>query len=281
MQVHIFPGQGAQFKGMGKDLFDDFKTLTAKASSILDYDLAQLCLEDPESKLTDTRYTQPALFTVCFLSWIKHYEDSSIQPDVFAGHSLGELTALCLSNVIDFEQALELVRLRGELMSKANGGGMLAIIGDTVAEVGGIIQKYPDVYIANFNTDNQIVVSGEVSSIDALQDDLKNQPWQVVRLVVGGAFHSGLMVDAATEFRRALNDIELRAPTVPVIANLTALPYPHDSDEIKDILSQQICSPVKWAESIRYIRKFAANDGAEYEEFGPRQVLSGMMSEIA
>jgi len=281
MQIHIFPGQGAQFKGMGADLFADFRTLTDKASSILGYDLADLCLNDPDGNLVKTQYTQPALLTVCFLEWIKHFEETDCQPDMLAGHSLGEITALCVADVFNFDGALKLVKHRGELMSLAKGGGMLAVIGQGIDDVESAIQDYPHVSVANYNSDEQVVVSGEQSMIQGLYETLQARKWSVMKLAVGGAFHSELMKDAAVDFRKALDTVSINGPSIPVVANLTAKPYPESADKIRDILSDQIYSPVRWTDTIRHIRSRAANDeSVEFSEFGPKKILTGLQKNI-
>lgn len=278
METHIFVGQGAQFKGMGADLFSDFRTLTAIASDVLDYDLAETCLNDPDRRLTSTDVTQPALYAVSMMQWVRHFEETGTDPALVAGHSLGEYAALTVAGVFDFRTGMRLVQKRGALMAAAKNGAMLAVLGDDQPLIQQIVARYDAIDIANLNTDQQMVVSGDVAQIEAVHPVLQQAGFQVVRLVVGGAFHSALMADAATEFRAFLDGVALQAPRIPVIANLTAIPYPDDPIAIRDLLGDQIRSPVLWADSVRYAR---AQGAGEFREFGPKPVLTGMLKHIA
>lgn len=278
MKTHIFVGQGAQFKGMGEALFGDFLTLSRTASDVLGYDLAETCLNDPENRLTFTDVTQPALYSVCMMEWIRQFEETGEDPTLVAGHSLGEYAALTVAGVFDFRTGLELVKKRGALMAKAKGGGMLAVLGKDQDKVAEVIAQFDEVDIANLNTDEQLVVSGAVDQIDKAHPALEQAGFTVIRLKVGGAFHSQLMAPAAREFRTFLNDFEFAAPKIPVIANLTAKPYEADADAIRDTLCAQIHSPVRWAETVRYARAEGAGD---FQEFSPKPVLTGMLAKIA
>ena len=278
METHIFVGQGAQFKGMGADLFSDFRTLTTVASDVLGYDLAETCLKDPDRRLTSTDVTQPALYAVSMMQWVRHFEETGADPALVAGHSLGEYAALTVAGVFDFRTGMRLVQKRGALMASAKNGAMLAVLGADQPRVRQIVERYDAIDIANLNTDQQMVVSGDVAQIEAAHPVLQEAGFQVVRLVVGGAFHSALMADAAAEFRACLDGVALQAPRIPVIANLTAAPYPNDPALIRDHLGDQIRSPVNWADSVRYAR---AQGAGEFREFGPKSVLTGMLKHIA
>lgn len=276
--MHIFPGQGAQFKGMGRDLFSDFKTLTGIAGEVLGYDLARTCIDDPDNRLVSTDVTQPALYTVCMMTWIRNLEQTGEEPIMVAGHSLGEYAALTVAGVFDFADGLALVSRRGALMAQAEGGGMLAVLGDGQERIATIIGDYDALDLANLNTDRQSVVSGRVDQIEAVHPVLQREGYQVIRLQVGGAFHSRLMSDAAQAFRSALDTVTMRPPQIPVIANRTARPYPEDAAGIRDNLAEQIRSPVQWAESIRFMRR---EGGGNFAEFGPKPVLKPMLEAIA
>lgn len=278
METHIFVGQGAQFRGMGADLFEDFQTLTATASEVLGYDLAETCLTDPGGRLTSTDVTQPALYAVSMMQWVRHFEETGTDPVLVAGHSLGEYAALTVAGVFDFRTGMRLVQKRGALMAAARNGAMLAVLGPDQARIRDIVAGYDAIDIANLNTDQQLVVSGDVAQIEAAHPVLQQAGFQVVRLVVGGAFHSALMADAAAEFRAFLETIPLQAPRIPVIANLTAAPYPDDPATIRDLLGDQIRSPVRWADSVRFAR---AQGAGNFREFGPKPVLTGMLKHIA
>lgn len=280
MIAHMFPGQGAQRRGMGEGLFEDFRTLTASASEVLGYDVRELCEHDPQGRLGDTRYTQPALFTVCMMAWIRQFERTGIEPDIVAGHSLGEITALAVAGVFDFRTALALVKLRGELMAEARGGAMLAVLDAPRAELEEALSGYPEVCVANENTDSQLVVSGELAQVEALEPTLGERRWRAVRLPVSGAFHSSLMVEPARRFREALDRIEPRAPSVPVVANATARPYPTEPDALRDTLAMQMRSPVRWSDSVRYIRRQSIDGDGEFHEFGPGRVLTEMLPKV-
>lgn len=278
MKTHIFVGQGAQFKGMGKTLFSDFLTLTRTASEVLGYDLAETCLNDPQNRLTSTDVTQPALYAVCMMEWIRQFEETGEDPALLAGHSLGEYAALTVAGVFDFRTGLELVQKRGALMAQARGGGMLAVLGRDQDRVGEAIAAFDEVDIANLNTDEQLVVSGAVEQIEKAHPVLEKAGFQVIRLQVGGAFHSRLMEPAAREFRSFLDGYDFAAPKIPVIANLTAQPYGSDPAAIRETLCAQIHSPVRWAETVRYARSEGAG---RFQEFSPKPVLSNMLAKIA
>lgn len=275
--MHLFPGQGAQFKGMGRELFTDFKTLTGIAEEVLGYDLARTCIDDPENRLVSTDVTQPALYTVCMMTWIRHLEETGEEPIMVAGHSLGEYAALTVAGVFGFTDGLALVKQRGALMAQAEGGGMLAVLGEGQERIAAIIDDYDALDLANLNTDRQSVVSGRVDQIETVHPLLQREGFQVVRLQVGGAFHSRLMAAAAEAFRATLDTVAMKRPEIPVIANRNASPYPDDAPGIRENLAAQISSPVRWADSIRFMRR---EGGCRFSEFGPKPVLTPMLESI-
>lgn len=277
MAAFVFPGQGSQHKGMGSHLFDQYAALTEIADDILGYSIKQLCLEDPGKQLGETRYTQPALYVVNALSYLKKLKESDNPPDYVAGHSLGEYNALLAAGAFDFETGLLLVKKRGELMSRVTGGGMAAVIGLSRDKVESAlwINSIKGVEIANFNTPSQIVLSGSRDVIKKIGFLFENEGAIYVVLNVSGAFHSSYMAPLAREFGEYLDNFSYGGIRIPVISNYTARPY--RQQEIKKNLTEQIASPVKWAESITYIM---SQGQTIFEEVGPGNVLTGLIKKI-
>ena len=279
MLAYIFPGQGAQVVGMGKELLNDFVTLERKASEILGYSIKSLCLDDPHKSLNNTAYTQPALFTVNALTYIKHFENTGVDPDYLAGHSLGEYNALFAAEVFDFPTALRLVQKRGELMAKARDGGMVAVVGSDLSGVVEVIKgEAPNIDIANYNSDVQLVLSGPKDELNSIQELVESKGCRFIPLAVSAAFHSRYMASAATEFREFLKTVEIGSPKATVIANVTAKAYPLEPDAIRDLLAAQITSSVRWTDTVRLIRQA---DVVEFVEMGPGKVLTGLLKNIA
>jgi malonyl CoA-acyl carrier protein transacylase len=276
MKVFMFPGQGSQSKGMGGALFDEFEALTAKADSILGYSIKELCLEDPRGELNQTRFTQPALYVVNALSYLKKVMDSGRPPDFLAGHSLGEFNALLAAECFDFETGLRLVQKRGELMSRVSNGGMAAILNATKEEIEDILKSngLNNIDLANYNTPSQIVISGLVDEIAAAQPLFQVGKMLYYPLVTSGAFHSRFMQTVKDEFSEYLRTFEFAAPKIPVLANVTARPY--QQGNILDGLSNQIASTVRWSESIQYLIALGAHrgDAMTFEEVGHGDVLT-------
>ncbi|MCM2496148.1 non-ribosomal peptide synthetase/type I polyketide synthase [Burkholderia glumae] len=279
MRVYLFPGQGVQRKGMGKELFDEFPELTEQADHVLGYSIRKLCLGDPVRPLDLTEYTQPALYTVNALHYEKLRREGAPEPDFLAGFSLGEYNALCAAGVFDFTTGLRLVMMRGKLMGTAKGGGMAAVVGlreDTLRE---IVAKHAatDVSIANYNTPTQFVLAGPVGSIQKLRSVFAKQPGLVMFTVLktSGAFHSPHMGFVLGPFRQFLKEFEFAQPRVPVISNVTAEPYRHE--DIPRCLTDQISHPVRWVDSIRYLREKGAT---VFEEIGQTGVLSRLIQQI-
>lgn len=190
MLAYVFPGQGAQFKGMGRDLFDEFSELIKKADHILGYSIKDLCLSDEKERLTDTKYTQPAIYTVSALQYLKGLKEGHTRPDAVAGHSLGEYTALFAAGVFNFETGLRLVAKRGELMSEASEGGMAAVIGLDEHHIKKILQKYEfgQIDIANYNTSSQIVIAGAAEEIKRAASFLKRRGESLYRIASRRSF---------------------------------------------------------------------------------------------
>ena len=277
MVTYVFPGQGSQFKGMGGTLFDEFPEITAKADAILSYSIKELCLKDPLRQLSQTQYTQTALYTVNVLSYLKKIKETGRKPDYVAGHSLGEYSALFAANAFDFETGLKLVKKRGELMSQAAGGGMAAILGLNEERVEEILKKnsLDTIEIANYNTPTQIVVSGPKADIDRASRLFDMKDVMYFPLNVSGAFHSRYMKDAKKGFEEYLDQITFWEFTLPVISNVHARQY--KPGDVKKNLAKQITHTVKWTESIRYLMGLGE---MEFEEIGPRDVLTKLIQSI-
>lgn len=278
MNVFMFPGQGAQFKGMGKEYFERFRSYIDVASDVLGYSVRDLCLEDPDSILDQTEYTQPALYTVNALHYIGALEDGAPTPDYLVGHSLGEYNALFAAGVFDFETGLRLTKLRGELMSQATRGGMAAVLGLEEQQVRDALVKQglDQVFVANFNAPTQIVVSGAKEQVKQASDLFEAMSEaNCVPLSVSGAFHSPLMQPAREQFDRFLGDVEFHELSIPVVANATARPYPKSG--IKDVLSEQMTNPVRWTDSVRFLMGVGET---EFREVGPGEVLTRLVQRI-
>ncbi|MDX8147211.1 ACP S-malonyltransferase [Lentzea sp. BCCO 10_0061] len=249
----IFPGQGAQAKGMGRDLFDAYPDEVDRASELLGYSVRELCLDDPRRELKRTEFTQPALFVVGALAHRRWQEHSVTEAAFFAGHSLGEYCALHAAGAFDFETGVRLVQRRGELMAGADGGGMIAVTGLDREQVTDLLRQggFGSLVVANDNSPEQCVVSGDAESIESLGEFLRARNVRWVRLRVSGAFHSELMRPAREEFSRFLDGVDLGTPRTPVIANVTAAPY--QAGDTAKLLSDHLVSPVRWTETVRYL----------------------------
>jgi [acyl-carrier-protein] S-malonyltransferase len=283
----IFPGQGAQYVGMAKDLYENFqiiKDLYKKANDILGFELDKVSFEGPEEKLKQTYITQPAIFVHSLA--LNFLIKDKFNAKFTAGHSLGEYSALVCAGALNFEDGLRLVKLRGELMQMAGErqkGTMAAIIGmdgSKVVEICKEASKVGIVQVANFNSPGQLVISGTVEGVrKAMELAKENKAKLVKELVVHGAFHSPLMEPAKDEFKTALDNIEFRNLNFPVYTNVTAKPENQDTpvDEIKTSLYNQLTSSVRWEECVQNM----VNDGAtEFVELGPGKVLQGLVKRI-
>ncbi|RSM99142.1 [acyl-carrier-protein] S-malonyltransferase [Nonomuraea sp. WAC 01424] len=260
--VWVFPGQGSQRKGMGTGVLERYPDLCARADEILGYSVAELC-DDPV-RLRQTRYVQPALFTVNALSYLARKEAGG-RPDYLAGHSLGEYAALFAAGCFDFETGLALVKRRGELMAEASGGTMAAVLGAEPERLEELLAG-TGVDIANYNSPEQVVLAGPKDELDALSRDV---PGKWVPLSVSVPSHSRYMEPAAAAFAEALDGVRIAEPRVPVISNVTGRPY--EAAEAAGLLRRQICNPVRWVDSLRYLMGRGVR---ELEEIGPGDVLS-------
>ncbi|MCY1042394.1 ACP S-malonyltransferase [Corallococcus sp. bb12-1] len=277
MKAVVFAGQGAQQKGMGRDLFKAFPVLTEHANDILGYDVRELCLEDPRKQLSRTQYTQPALFVVGALAYLQWREHTGRAPDAAAGHSLGEYNALFAAGAFDFETGVRLVQKRGALMAAVDGGAMAAVIGPDEETLRDVLRtrRLDSLDVANLNTPRQTVLSGPPEDIERAQSFLEAVGARYVRLNVSAAFHSRYMEPVAREFAAFLSTQPLRDPAFPVLANATA--RPHAPGALVANLAAQLCSPVRWYECVRFLRSLG---GMDIEELGNTQVLTRMLSEI-
>jgi [acyl-carrier-protein] S-malonyltransferase len=284
----LFPGQGSQYVGMGQDLseaYPEARTIFDQADRVLGFALSDLCFNGPEEALNDTINTQPAIFVIS-VALLRSLESSRLQaPSFVAGHSLGEYSALVAAGAMDFAAGLQLVRERGRLMKEAgqrSPGGMAAVLGleaevvDQVCrqareETGGVIQ------VANYNSPGQIVISGDFRTRDvAIELAKAERAKRVVPLAVSIAAHSPLMECIVDEFRQAVEATEFRMPTVPVVANVSAASL-KSVEAIREELVQQLTSPVRWVESVRYM---IGQGVTEFVEIGPKDVLTKLMRRI-
>ncbi|BBM88547.1 malonyl CoA-acyl carrier protein transacylase [Spirochaetota bacterium] len=294
--IIMFPGQGSQQPGMGADLFDSFPTETALANDILGYDVKPLCLaKENAATLNQTQYTQPLLFLVNALSNLKRKAETNDRDTIFIGHSLGEYNALHASGVFSLEVGLKLVKARGLAMNQAGTTanrpcGMLAVLGLTEEVIEDVLAKsnhleHPvtpvtPVTIANLNATEQIILSGEVASLTALEEPLKKAgARKCIPLKVSGAFHSSYMQQALETMKDLFEKFTFNPPNHTVYANLTAQPYPQDEPSIKDILANQITHKVKWRETILNIKQ--THPETKFIEVGPGNVLTNLLKRIS
>jgi malonyl CoA-acyl carrier protein transacylase len=284
MIAFVFPGQGSQKRGMGAGLFDEVREYAAvekDVDALLGYSMRKLCLEDAENRLKETQFTQPSLYVVNALHYYKAVSQGA-RPNYLAGHSLGEYNALLAAGVFDFLTGLRLVKKRGELMSQAKNGGMAAVIGMDADRIASVIQGngLASLDVANFNTPAQTVVSGPVDEIKRGGPFFEKAGAQMyIPLQVSAAFHSRYMAEAARAFAEFLAPMSFAAPKTPVIANVTARPYPADnaSQSVKSLLVDQITHSVQWTQSIRYLGDQGVT---QFSETGPGNVLTRMVQQI-
>lgn len=274
----MFPGQGSQKKGMGADLFGAFPNEVAVADEILGYSIVELCLNDPDSRLGQTQCTQPALFVVNHLSYLRAVQTGGVRPASILGHSLGEYNALCAADVFDFATGLRLVQQRGALMAEARGGGMAAVIGLDADRVRQVLQseRLDTVALANINSPEQIVVSGPADDVRRSESAFLGAGARMyLPLSVSGAFHSPYMQAARDAFTGYLNGFTFRAPSMTVISNVDARPY--EAGQVQTLLTRQLTSPVRWVESIQFLKQAGVTT---FEEIGPGRVLTGLAAKI-
>jgi malonyl CoA-acyl carrier protein transacylase len=284
MITFVFPGQGSQRRGMGQGLFDEvreYAPLEKEVDMILGYSLRKLCLEDTDNRLKETQFTQPSLYVVNALYYYKAVSQGT-HPAYLAGHSLGEYNALLAAGVFDFLTGLRLVKKRGELMSQAKNGAMAAVIGLGASIISKVIKEHglASIDVANFNSPSQTVVSGSVDDIKRAGPLFeKGGARMYMPLQVSAAFHSRYMAGAAKAFSDFLAPMSFAAPKIPVIANVTAQPYPthNASESVKSLLVSQIAHSVQWTQSIRFLMSCGVT---QFSELGPGNVLTKSVQQI-
>jgi len=280
--AHVFPGQGAQFSGMGKDLHDQYplaQQLFAQADAILGFPLSEIMFTGSEEELKQTRVTQPAVF---LHAYVAHRCLAGEQPDMVAGHSLGELTALVVNGCLSFEEGLTLVSKRAHAMQRAcerQASGMVAVLkfDDKVTEE--VCASVTDdvVVPANYNSPGQLVISGSVTGVEKAIENLRAMgARRILPLNVGGAFHSPLMLSAQRDLAAAIEQTPFHTPSCPIFQNASA-EGTTDVAVIQRNLKEQLTSPVRWTQSVL---RMAAAGATEFREFGPGEVLTGLIKRI-
>ncbi|MEK3734515.1 MULTISPECIES: ACP S-malonyltransferase [Paenibacillus] len=282
----IFPGQGAQSVGMGKDAFDavpSSRHIFETADEKLGFSLSSIIFEGPEQDLKQTANTQPALLTTS-IAYLEAFRAKGLNPDYVAGHSLGEYSALVCAGVLTFEEAVAIVRARGEYMEAAVPGGrgaMAAVLGADREALAGLCRSISDagqlVELANMNCPGQIVISGTAEGVAAASERVKEAGGKrAIPLEVSGPFHSSLMKEAADRLAHKLKEASFQEAAVPVVANVTARPVT-EAGAIRDLLVEQVYSPVLWQDSVEWM----ISQGVDtFVEIGPGNVLGGLIKKI-
>tara|TARA_Y100000590_G_scaffold202878_1_gene230234 strand:- start:155 stop:1087 length:933 start_codon:yes stop_codon:yes gene_type:complete len=284
----IFPGQGSQSVGMAKSLYQKYSYVREffdKADEVLGFFLSKIIFEGPIEKLNQTENTQPAIFLVShsIFEIVKRETDIDLtKANYFAGHSLGEYSALVASDSLNFDKTIKLLRIRGKAMQSAvpsGEGGMMAVLGSEIETISNLLlenKKKYKCFIANDNSNGQIVLSGKIKDLNLLKDDLKEKSIKNIMLSVSAPFHCELMKKATEIMQKEILNTEFKNPKNPIISNVTSKEV-SDSNLIKDLLIKQIESPVRWRESIIYIIKKGVT---KFIEIGPGKVLSGLNKRI-
>ena len=283
----LFPGQGSQSVGMGKNFYENFdyvKSIFEQADDILNNSLSKIILDGPKEIIDLTENTQPAIFLVSYSIYevIKRETNFNLNnAKFFAGHSLGEYSALACAKSLSFEQTIKLLQSRGRFMQTAvpkGEGGMLAVLGSEIEIINEIINKKDNLkcYVANDNSVGQVVISGNISDLNKFSEELKKNKIKNIRLPVSAPFHCELMRSATEKMRKEISKVEFKKPETSIISNVTAKET-NDPDEIKTLLVDQIEKPVRWREIIINI----INSNVEkFVEIGPGKVLSGLVKRI-
>ena len=278
----IFPGQGAQKAGMGKDFYEETSTgreVFDRASELLGFSMPELCFTEND-RLDITEYTQAAMVTTSIAMMKVLMEETGIRPDVAAGLSLGEYCALYAAGVMSADDAITTVRQRGILMQEAvpvGVGAMAAVLAMAAEKIEEVLKDIPDVWIANYNCPGQIVISGKKEAVELACEKLKEAgAKRTVMLNVSGPFHSGMLAEAGEKLGEFLENVEISDPQIPYVANVTAS-YVTDKAEVKGLLARQVSSSVRWEQSVRAMLA----DGVDtFVEIGPGKTLAGFMRKI-
>lgn len=280
----VFPGQGSQYIGMGKKLYDRYdcvKKIFAEASEILGYDIQNLCFYGDSTTLQNSEYTQPAIFTVSYAAYLAFISEFCIMPACLAGHSMGEITALVCADAIDFRQGLQIIRKRGRFMqeSASNIGGMYAVINMKKEELELECQRASNekdfVTISNFNSSQQYTISGSYCVLEKVIPSIKDKGGIAIPLKVSGPFHSMYMKKSAEEFSVFLDAYIFKTPGYPIISNITGKEYDINTN-IKDTLVKQIYSPILWG---KCIQSMLEKDLDMMIELGPKNVLTKLIKQ--
>ena len=279
MKAYIFPGQGIQKKGMGGALFDEFSDLTERVDRVLGYSIKSLCLHDPYNQLNKTKYTQPAIYVVNAFHYLKCIRDGTTPASYFAGHSLGEYNALFAAGAFDFLTGLEIVKKRAELMASSDGGAMAVVVGFGEEKVVDILKhaNTKTVEVANYNAPDQYVLSGDKDEINKIAQVFENIDTEAAFIVLktSGAFHSTHMQGPARKFEEFLSEFEFSELSFPVVSNVTGGLYA--SGVTKNLMAQQMSSPVKWQSCIECLLELGVET---FEEVGDSIILTKMIEKI-
>ena len=284
MNALLFPGQGSQVVGMGKEFYDNFeivKKIFRQADEKLNLPLSKIILEGPEEKLLLTKNTQPAILTVSYSIYrvLRDEFDFDTEFKYFAGHSLGEYSALVCAKSLNFPDAIYLLQHRGIAMQEAvpvGRGNMIAILGSKINLIKDLLSSLKNegvCEIANDNAEGQVIISGDINKVNLLKTLLKNNNIKSIPLKVSAPFHCSLMKSAAENMREKINNTSFNKPTIKIVSNVTAEPV-NDQNQIKDLLIKQIFSTVKWRESLLTMSKDGINN---FIEIGPGKALVGMV----